>query len=398
MKHYMTRGAAICIMVVTVILAGIAGFGGTYLAGTLSEEKQADIPQSTAPAASSSAGSGNTASTAPAVANPTASGTEMTIEQVAGQTAESVVEIVTETVQYGHMMGQYVSSGAGSGVIISADGYILTNNHVTEGATSMHVTTRSGETYDAKLVGTDAQTDLAVIKIEASGLVAAQFGDSSALQVGETVVAIGNPLGQLGGSVTSGIISALDRDISIDGEIMKLLQTTAAINPGNSGGGLFNLQGELVGIVNAKSSGTDIEGIGFAIPANTASAVAQDLIASGYVKGRPDMGVTLIDITDERTAMIYRVGALGAYVLEVTDSSSPFQVGDRIVSADGQAISNSTAFKEIIDGHNVGDTLSVTVDRNGVQQELSMTLREQNAQATQGDGTTFEDIWDSLGW
>src|SRR5699024_342301 len=149
---------------------------------------------------------------------------------------------------------QYVSSGAGSGVILTQDGYIVTNHHVIEDANSITVRTRSGDEYNASLVGSDEQSDLAVLKIDATGLTPAVLGDSTTLEVGELAIAIGNPLGELGGSVTSGIISALDREMTIDGQTMTLLQTDAAVNPGNSGGGLFNANGDLIGIVNAKSS------------------------------------------------------------------------------------------------------------------------------------------------
>ena len=179
------------------------------------------------------------------------SDSSLSISDVAAVASNSVVEITTETVMMGTRMGQFVSEGAGSGVIITSDGYILTNNHVIDGASKITVRLKDGTSYNGVVVGLDEKTDLAVIKVDASDLQPAVFGDSSSLTVGETAVAIGNPLGQLGGTVTSGIISALDREISIDGETMTLLQTSAAINPGNSGGGLFNSYGELIGIVNA---------------------------------------------------------------------------------------------------------------------------------------------------
>lgn len=173
-----------------------------------------------------------------------------------------MVEITTESVQTGSYFNQYVATGAGSGVIISADGYIVTNDHVISGANSIAVRLHDGTTLDAALVATDAKTDLAVIRVQAQGLIPATLGTSADLVVGQPVVAIGNPLGRLGGTVTDGIISAKDRVISIDGEHMTLLQTNAAVNPGNSGGGLFDAQARLVGVVNSKSSGSDVEGLG----------------------------------------------------------------------------------------------------------------------------------------
>ncbi|MBR5011662.1 MAG: trypsin-like peptidase domain-containing protein, partial [Clostridia bacterium] len=212
----------------------------------------------------------------------------LTVGEVADAARDSVVEITTEAVSTGSFMMQYVAEGAGSGVIMTQDGYIATNHHVIDGATAISVRTTDGKSYKAKLIGSDAKTDLAVIKIEATGLKSAIVGDFDNCKLGDTVVAIGNPLGQLGGTVTDGIISALDREITIDENIMTLIQTNTAINPGNSGGGLFNTSGQLIGIVNAKSSGEDVEGLGFAIPIDLASAVITDLIEHGYVTGRVD--------------------------------------------------------------------------------------------------------------
>ena len=226
-----------------------------------------------------------------------------TIKSVVEQCANSVVEIQTESVTNGsNPFQQYVSSGAGSGVILTQDGYIVTNHHVIEDANSITVRTRSGDEYNASLVGSDEQSDLAVLKIDATGLTPAVLGDSTTLEVGDLAIAIGNPLGELGGSVTSGIISALDREMTIDGQTMTLLQTDAAVNPGNSGGGLFNANGDLIGIVNAKSSGENVEGIGFAIPISTATDIIDELIANGEVTSRPTLGVSLYNVEDEMTA------------------------------------------------------------------------------------------------
>ena len=189
----------------------------------------------------------------------------MTIPQVVELVADTVVEITTTNIVTDRFYGQYVTSGAGSGVIIREDGYIVTNHHVIEDARSVTVRLTDGSEFSASYVGSDVANDIAVIKINATGLTPAR-GSSSELTVGQDVIAIGNPLGTLGGTVTDGIISALDRKIKVDGYEMTLMQTNAAINPGNSGGGLFNMSGELIGIVNAKQSDTGIEGLGFAIP------------------------------------------------------------------------------------------------------------------------------------
>lgn len=183
------------------------------------------------------------------------------LADIVDETSPSVVEVFTETKQVSNWFQEYVTEGAGSGVVLSEDGYIVTNHHVIDGANTIKVRLSNGQAYTATLTGTDEKTDLAVLKINASGLKAAKLTDSTTVRVGDFVIAIGNPLGELGGTVTEGIISAKDREITIDGETMTLLQTSAAVNPGNSGGGLFNLSGELVGVVNAKSSGNDIEGL-----------------------------------------------------------------------------------------------------------------------------------------
>ena len=304
-----------------------------------------------------------------------ASGEVLSIPEIAALSSDSVVEIYTESVTSNWRMGQFVTEGAGSGVIITANGYIATNNHVIDGASKITVLLKDGSEYDATLVGRDVKTDLAVIKINAEKLQPAVYGDSNKLVVGELAVAIGNPLGQLGGTVSEGIISALSRSIDIDGEMMSLLQTTAAVNPGNSGGGLFNAYGELIGVVNAKSSGSDIEGIGFAIPANTVKTIVEAIIKNGYVPGRIDFGVTLVDVPDARTAMMNRVQSIGVYVAQ-TDESSSLRAGDRIVSVNKKEITSAEDVKAIVDAGKVGDVLSITVVRNGQSIAVSYTLKQ----------------------
>lgn len=305
---------------------------------------------------------------------------QMSVTDIAKTVRNSVVEITTEVVQTGRTMEQYISEGAGSGVILSEDGYIITNNHVIEGASKISVRLCDGTSYSATLIGTDAQTDVAVIKIEAQGLTPAVIGDSDKLEVGELAVAVGNPLGQLGGTVTDGIISALNREIVMDGTTMTLLQTNAAITPGNSGGGLFNAQGELIGIVNAKSSGEDIEGIGFAIPVNTAMEVAQQLKTYGYVKGRVTAGLSLLDVTDVQSAMMYRVNRLGVYVAGVQEGSGAeaagIREGDCITAVDGTAVSSTSEVKNLLSKHKVGDTVEVTIIRGNQQGTVKLTLQE----------------------
>lgn len=304
----------------------------------------------------------------------------LSVGEVAKTAKDSVVEITTEGVTTGNFMMQYVSEGAGSGVILSEDGYIVTNHHVISDATSISVRTTDGKSYKASLVGSDEKTDLAVIKIDASGLTPALMGDFESCQVGDTVVAIGNPLGQLGGTVTDGIISALDREITIDGNIMTLIQTNTAINPGNSGGGLFNSSGQLIGVVNAKSAGEDVEGLGFAIPIDIAQAVIEDLIEYGYVTGRIETGIEVIEISDFQTAMYYRVNTAGLYVYSVESDSSAakagFKPGDLIKSVDGTEVKTQEEYDKILENHAVGDKLEVVVSRQGKEQKLSLELTE----------------------
>lgn len=288
----------------------------------------------------------------------------------------SVVEVFTETKQVSSWFQEYVTEGAGSGVILTEDGYIVTNHHVIEGASTIKVRLSSGQTYTAILTGTDEKTDLAVIKINASGLTAARLADSSSARVGDFVIAIGNPLGELGGTVTEGIISAKDRKITIDGESMTLLQTSAAVNPGNSGGGLFNLDGELVGVVNAKSSGEDIEGLAFAIPANTVKEITQELIQHGYVTGRPQLGISVAQITKPGMGWQTYYSTPGLYITQ-SSVDNGLKSGDRIVQIDGTTISSAADVSSVLDRHSVGDVVKVVVSRNSKEITISVKLTEQ---------------------
>ncbi|MBE6671236.1 MAG: trypsin-like serine protease [Ruminococcaceae bacterium] len=295
-----------------------------------------------------------------------------TVAAVAQAALPSVVEIRTEAVANNSFYGQYVTEGAGSGVVISKDGYIVTNNHVVSGASNITVRLNNGDEHQATLIGTDAQTDVAVIKINAVGLTPAIYGNSENLIIGEITVAIGNPLGELGGTVTDGIISALDREITVEGENMVLLQTNAAVSPGNSGGGLFNAKGELIGIVNAKSSGENIEGLGFAIPINTAKPIISDLIEKGHVTGRPSIGVSVIEITTDYQKYMYKVNEFGVYIQSSVNSE--FKTGDRIIAIDGNTVSTFAEIKAIIKQHKVGDKITVTVSRQNKIIDVNITL------------------------
>ncbi len=358
------KGAAMLLSI--SVLSGAMGFGGGLLANSIVGN---DVPVHSINATPVSL-----------------SGSGFNAVSVAESCADSVVEIRTESVQNDIRFGQFVSEGAGSGVIVTSDGYIATNNHVIDGASKISVTLASGKEYPATLIGKDAKTDLAVIKISETSLKAATLGTSASLKVGEPVVAIGNPLGELGGTVTQGIISALDRQIEIDNEKMTLLQTDAAVNPGNSGGGLFNANGQLIGIVNAKSSGSDIEGLAFAIPIDTAKNVINQIISQGYVSGRIDLGLTF---KEQGTSFNLFTGAWtrgGVYIAEVTSNSNAASAGlrrgDIVTMVDGQKISGFADIKKIIDSHSVGDTVSFTVYRNGQSLTLSFRLQEAKLQTT----------------
>ena len=277
-------------------------------------------------------------------------------------------------------MQQYITSGAGSGVILSEDGYIVTNNHVIENATSIKVTLFDGSVFDAVLVAADDISDLAVIKIEASGLSPVILGDSDSVKVGDCVLIVGNPLGELGGSVSHGIISATDRSITVEGNPMVLLQTDAAINPGNSGGAMFNMFGELIGVVNAKSAGSSIDNLGFAIPVNSAKPIIEQLLAYGYVKGRAYMGISMVSVNDVFTSMQYRVNEYGVYVTGVISGSAAdragIKTGDRIVSIGGSLISTDLDITKILMNYSAGDRTDIVIKRGGKEMTLDITFDE----------------------
>ncbi len=302
----------------------------------------------------------------------------MTMEQAIINVKDSVVEITTETVKSGYGgFSQYVVSGAGSGVIISSGGYIVTNNHVIEGASNIKVRLTDGREYDAILVGTDPQTDVAVIEIvseKGETFQSAVIGTNSSLSLGQTVIAIGNPLGELGGTVTDGIISSLAREVAIDGSgTMTLLQTNAAVSPGNSGGGLFDLYGRLIGVVNAKSTGEGIEGISFAIPIDTAWDVASQLIDKGYVSNRPTIGITL-----KQVQYGYSVFGETYTFVVVADSNgiNGFKDEDIILSIDNREVSTLTEVSEIVSSHIIGDHITVRVRRNKRDYDIDAVIIE----------------------
>lgn len=293
-------------------------------------------------------------------------------------TKDSVVEIqcqvTTQTI-----FGTSTGTSSGSGVILSDDGYIVTNNHVIDDASKIAVTLNDGDSYEAKIIGADSSNDLAVIKIDAKNLSPAILGDSTKLKLGESVYAIGNPLGTLGGTVTDGIVSATSRYITIEDNEFLCIQIDAAVSPGNSGGGLFNYDGELIGIVNAKSEATGAESIGFAIPISEAKSVIQDLIKYGSVK-RPAIGISVVEINTEEERKFNDVDDYGVYISSVSLTSDAklqgLKVGDRITEIDGKAINTRTDITSILNEKQVGDTIKMTIDRDNQYLTFTVKLKE----------------------
>lgn len=316
----------------------------------------------------------------------------LTVPEIANKVGPSCVGVINKAkVQpqkyYDPFSGRYyytsdpnsnelIEQGSGSGIIISEDGYIVTNQHVIDGATEISVVLNTGDEYTATLVGADERSDLAVLKISAPNLVAAEIGDSETLQAGELAVAIGNPLGQeFAGTVTVGVISAVNRTMTVENKKYNLIQTDAAINPGNSGGALVNQFGEVIGINSVKISTTGVEGIGFAIASNEAKPIIDDLMDKGYVSGRPLVGIT---------ARATRSGLLVDSVSEGSGAAAAgIQPGDLIVKAEGQVVKSVDELNDIRDQKKAGDNLQLTVIREGELLNVTVTLGEDLPQQNQ---------------
>ncbi len=302
------------------------------------------------------------------------------VSDVVQKVRPSVVGVITESFQ------TYSTSSTGSGIILSEDGYIVTNNHVVEGGDSIAVTLDDGETYAAELIGTDVKSDIAVLKIDAQNLPAAEFGDSSQVEVGEAAIAIGNPLG-LNGTVTAGIISAVDREIQVGSSNMVLLQTDASINPGNSGGALLNEYGQVIGVNSAKISSEDSEGLGFAIPSNTVGPIVEELIDKGYVSGRPLTGISGRNVS-ALTAAFYNIpqGILVDQVAPESDAAAKgLTAGDVIIGVDDIRVENISDACALRDEHKAGDTMKLTFYRQGSTHEINIQLMEETNQQSEYD-------------
>ena len=393
-KNSATRivGFAALVMAAIVIFSAITGgIVFTYMKNQNQPATTAEAGQTTQTAATTQPTAGTTASSSPsgsvtdkfwsiadAATRSDSDRKALSIMDIAAQGKPAVVAINTEvsmTDLFGNT-GKY--QAAGSGFIITGDGYIVTNNHVIAGASVITVVLDSGEIYDAELVGADSQNDVAVIKISGSDFPTVYLGDSDDLVVGELAVAIGNPLGELSGTVTAGIISALDRQITIDDETLNLLQTDAAINSGNSGGALFNSFGEVIAINTAKSGGENVEGLGFAIPINDAKPIIESLIQNGYVTGRTKIGIITQDI-NAQMADHYKIPE-GIYIYEVEPRSAADKAGlqaeDIIIAVDGQEVLTTDKLKEIKNNLKPGDVIALTIVREGEEMEILVTLEE----------------------
>ena len=378
-KHQ-RRGPSLFSILLCVFLSFTAGFGGSmgalYIANQyivkqeeITENVLCDDPESLLSRPESD----------PSIYG-SAGADAFAVSGVANKVQDAVV-VINATIAGSSIWGTPTSStSAGSGVIISAEGYILTCNHVVEGATSVKVILRNNHSYDAVLVGSDATSDLAVLKISAKEeLTYVEQGHSADLVPGEQVVAIGNPLGMLGGTVTVGYISATERVVQVEEDVvMTLIQTDAAINSGNSGGGLFNLAGELIGIVNSKYSASGVEGLAFAIPIDSAYPVQLDLMQYGYVRGVIDHGLKLLDITQDNLKYYhynFGISEIGVYVVD-SEYTTELQNSDRILSVNGIEVKTIAEIKEILSACAVGDTIVIVADRKGESITCNLVLQE----------------------
>ena len=295
--------------------------------------------------------------------------------------SDSVVSISVTRKYSGGFYGEYTSVENGSGVIISKNGYIATNCHVVEGAEKITVYLSDGTEYEAQVKGLDAKTDLAVVKIDPEKeLSPAVFTKTENLRLGDFVFAIGNVLGKYPGSVSFGIVSSLSRDVTVNGEGMTMLQTDAALNSGNSGGGLFDSHGYLIGIVAAKDTNDEAEGVGFAIPADVAKTVLEDIMTHGYVTGRPTLGFETVDITSLREATYYGVEWIGVYISSVEQESHGEIAGlrsrDYIYSVNNEVITTSDRLEEILQESKIGDTLLLEIWRGNDSIDVILIIGE----------------------
>lgn len=388
-KEPQKNGQGVKLIALVAVVAVLASIGGSLLTGVLGdlrgkrEENEAQTEETTVVQED---GYELDVYQLPSQLNSNDVGKSLTPVDIYELTVNSVVGIKTEATT--NAFGQEaVSASAGSGFILTDDGYVITNQHVIADADVIKVELFNEEIYEATLVGSDSAFDIAVLKIEAEDLVPVTVGDSDALKVGEEVAAIGNPLGELTFTMTTGILSALDREINTDGNPQNMLQTNAAINSGNSGGPLFDMNGNVIGVTTAKysgttNSGTIIEGLGFAIPINTALKVAYDLVDHGYVRDQAYLGVT-VSTLDSKTASYYSL-PVGPRVEAVTDGSCAqkggVQVGDIIISLNGIETATHPELLAVLKKCKAGETVELKVYRAGAELTLTVTLDEKPRQ------------------
>lgn len=385
------------LLLACAVVGGAAGYGGA----ALSSSGKTTIRQS----------------------NRTAS--EITVKQVSGQTLMSPAEVYASTVNSvvsincssvsTNIFGQSVqSASSGSGFIITQDGYIVTNHHVVSGASSVTVTLHDGREYPATVVGSDSDYDVAVLKINATDLQPVTLGNSSSVNVGDSVLAIGNPLGELTFSMSQGIVSCCDRAINVDGTPFNMIQVDASINPGNSGGPLMNLYGEVVGIVSAKYSSysdTTVEGLGFAIPIGDVQAIITDIMENGQVTDKPSFGITAGTMTEQMAAQYQIEQKSGAFVYSVNKGGAGekagLRMGDVITKVDSTDIASMEDLTAAKKGHKAGDTVTVTYFRDGSSHTTSLTFDvkaddteqdsqqgQHNQQNQQNGGNSFGSLYD----
>ena len=373
------RKNPIFVAVISSVLTSAICFGAFALSFGM-HSGNAQKPEGNKLSIAGSVSGGNTAGVANTAINANVTG-QMTIPDIYDKVSPAVVSITTTIKGSGGYLSSGPQTGSGSGVILTADGYIVTNNHVVDGASIITVKTIANQTLSAKVVGKDARTDLAVLKVECDQeLPFAELGDSSALRVGDMALAIGNPLQEaLESTLTVGYISAINRTMVIEDRQMTLLQTDAAINPGNSGGALINIFGQVIGINTAKSTGYDVEGLGFAIPINEAIPIVESIIEHGYVKGRPLVGITGIDVTEQISKANHL--PIGVYIQSVVEGGAAdkggLKAGDVILKFAGKEVTSIDEINELRDKHKVGDSVAVEVSRNGETKKFTIVLQEE---------------------
>lgn len=378
-KHHGGVGRVVALILSCAVISAACGFGGAILAQNGSRTGKTTVQQSNRTAANVSV-------------KKVDGQTLMTPSEVYASTVNSVVSINCSAVSTNIFGQQTESASSGSGFIYTADGYIVTNQHVVANASSINVTLYNGDTYPATLVGSDSDYDVAVLKIDAKDLPAVTLGSSTDVNVGDTVMAIGNPLGELTFSMSQGIVSCVNRAINVEGTLFNMIQVDASINPGNSGGPLMNLYGEVVGIVSAKYSSyanTTVEGLGFAIPINDVQSIIKDIIENGSVGNKAYMAITAGTMTQQMAAQ-YKINATeGVFVYSVEDGGAGdkagLKLGDVITKLNDTQITSMEDLSAAKKGFKAGDTVTLTVLRDGKEITTQLTF---DAQPQTTDDTT----------